>query len=656
MPIARSSYQKMRTQLIAFSFILLSIATLNQSQAQDQEWRTYGGDLASTRYSPLETINGENFSELELAWEFDTSSFGPGPEFNFQSTPLMVNRTIYTTAGSRRDIVALDARTGEILWMFRIDEGERAANAPRRFSGRGLTWWNDGSDEGRIIYVTPGYQMIALDAANGERIEDFGLNGIVDLKQEFDQDLDLISGEVGLHAAPIVANGVVVIGSAFRAGRMPTSREKPKGHVRGYDARTGNRLWIFHAIPQAGEYGNDTWLNNSWSYTGYGGSWAQMTIDPELNTVYLPTETATGDSYGGHRHGDNLFTNSLVALDLTSGERKWHFQTTHHDVWDWDIPSAPMLLDLTINGKTSAAVVQTVKQGYTFVFDRVTGEPLFDIEEVPVPPSDIPGERLSPTQPIPVKPPPFARQGLSEDELIDFTPQLKAKAREILSQYRYGDIYMPPSLAEADDGTFGTLFMPSQTGGANWPGGAVDPETGIMYIFSKSDVGRMSMSNRPDRSDMDYINLQLRTAPRLTVDGLPLIKPPYGQVVALDLNEGEKLWDAVHGETPDSIRNHPALAGLDIPRTGQAGRVGVLVTKTLVIAGDGGSYTNADGEQEALLRAYDKLTGEQLGSLAMPAQQTGSPMTYAIDGVQYLAVAIAGSDVPGRLRVYSYEP
>jgi quinoprotein glucose dehydrogenase len=290
------------------------------------------------------------------------------------------------------------------------------------------------------------------------------------------------------------------------------------------------------------------------------------------------------------------------------------------------------------------------------VFDRATGEPLFDIEEVPVPASDVPGERLSPTQPIPVKPPSFARQGLSDDELIDFTPELKAKAREILAQYRYGDIYAPPSLAEADDGTFGTLFMPSQTGGANWPGGAADPETGIMYIFSKSDVGRMSMSSRPERSDMDYINLQLRTAPRLSVDGLPLIKPPYGQIVALDLNEGEKLWDVVHGETPDSIRNHPALAGLDIPRTGQAGRVGVLVTKTLVIAGDGGSYTNADGEQEALLRAYDKLTGKQLGSLSMPAQQTGSPMTYAIDGVQYLVVAIAGSDVPGRLRVYSYEP
>ncbi len=656
MPILPTSFRNARTRLITCSSIFFLLGAFNHSLAQDQEWPTYGGDLASTRYSPLDIIDAGNFDQLDLAWEFDTSNFGPSPEFNFQSTPLMVNRTLYTTAGSRRAVVALDAQTGEILWMSRHDEGERAANAPRRLSGRGLAWWDDGSDKGRILYVTPGYQMIGLDAASGKRIEEFGLDGIVDLKQEFDQELDLTTGEVGLHAAPIVANGVVVIGSAFRAGRMPTSREKPKGHVRGYDARTGNRLWIFHTIPEADEYGNDTWLNNSWTYTGYGGVWAQMTIDPVLNTVYLPTETATGDSYGGHRHGDNLFTNSVVALDLSSGERQWHFQTIHHDVWDWDIPAAPILLDLTIEGQSIAALAQPVKQGYTFVFDRATGEPLFDIEEVPVPASDIPGERLSPTQPIPVKPPSFARQGLSEDELIDFTPELKARAREILSQYRYGDIYSPPSLAEADDGTFGTLFMPSQTGGANWPGGAADPETGIMYIFTKSDVGNMSMSHRPDRSDMDYINLQSRRAPRYRVDGLPLIKPPYGQIVALDLNQGEILWDAVHGETPDSIRNHPALAGLDIPRTGQIGRVGVLLTKTLVIAGDGGSYTNADGEQEALLRAYDKLSGEQLGSLPMPAQQTGSPMTYGIDGVQYLVVSISGGNVPGRLRVYKHEP
>jgi quinoprotein glucose dehydrogenase len=656
MPITRNTCKNMRGRLLVLTSILLLQAAVEHSWAQDQEWTTYGGDLASTRYSPLALVNGENFDQLQVAWEFDTSNFGPSPEFNFQSTPLMVNRTIYTTAGTRRAVVALDAQTGEILWMSRLDEGERASNAPRRLSGRGLAWWDDGTDRGRIIYVTPGYQMIALDAASGHRIEDFGIDGIVDLKQEFDQELDLVTGEVGLHAAPIVANGVIVIGSAFRAGRMPTSREKPKGHVRGYDARTGNRLWIFHSIPEPDEYGNDTWLNNSWSYTGYGGVWAQMTIDPALNMVYLPTETATGDSYGGHRHGDNLFTNSVVALDLTTGERKWHFQITHHDVWDWDIPAAPILLDLEIDGQTGAALAQPVKQGFTFVFDRATGEPLFDIQEVPVPPSDVPGERLSPTQPIPVRPPPFARQGLGEDELIDFTPELKARAREILSQYRYGDIYMPPSLAEADDGTFGTLFMPSQTGGANWPGGAADPETGILYIFSKSDVGIMAMSHRPDRSDMDYINLQSRNAPQFRVAGLPLIKPPYGQVVALDLNQGEILWKTVHGETPDSIRNHPALAGLDIPRTGQAGRVGVLVTKTLVIAGDGGSYTNADGEQEALLRAYDKFTGELLGSLPMPAQQTGSPMTYMVDGVQYLAVAISGGDVPGRLRVYRYGP
>ena len=644
---------KIITRLALANFL---VALCYSVLAQDQEWRTYGGDLASTHYSPLDTINHDNFNDLEIAWEFDTSNFGISPEFNFQSTPLMVNRTIYTTAGSRRAVVALDALTGEILWISRIDEGARASNAPRKLSGRGLAWWDDGSEMGRIIYVTPGYQMIALDAETGTRLKDFGLEGIVDLKQEFDQSLDLETGEVGLHAAPIISNGVVIVGSAFRPGRMPTSREKPKGHVRGYDAQTGNRLWIFHTIPQSNEYGNDTWLNNSWTFTGYGGVWAQMTADPVLGIVYLPTETATGDSYGGHRHGDNLFTNSVVAIDVKSGERKWHFQTTHHDVWDWDIPAAPILVDLNIDGQKKAALAQPVKQGFTFVFDRETGEPLFDIEEIPVPASDVPGERLSPTQPIPVKPPPFARQGLSEEELIDFTPELRKKAREILEKYRYGEIYMPPSLAEADDGTFGTLFMPSQTGGANWPGGAADPETGIMYIFSKSDVGRMSMSSRPDRSDMNFINLQSRDAPPLRVDGLPLIKPPYGQIVAIDLNLGETLWSAIHGETPDSISKHPALVGLDIPRTGQVGRVGLLVTKTLVIAGDGGAYTNKDGEQEALLRAYNKLTGEQVGSLPMPAQQTGTPMTYEIDGVQYLAVAISGGNIPGRLRVYKNQP
>ncbi len=634
---------------------LLAILIPLSSTAQDQEWTTYGGDLASTRYSPLQIVDAESFNELELAWEFDTRNFGPSPEFRFQSTPLMVNRTIYSTVGSRRDVVALDAQTGELLWMHRIDEGERGSGAPRRLSGRGLSFFDDGTDAGRILYVTPGYQMIALDAGSGEPIQNFGINGIVDLKQEMDQILDPVSGEVGLHAAPIVANGIIVIGAAHLGGGSPSSREKPKGHVRGYDARTGNRLWIFHTIPLAGEYGNDTWLNNSWSYTGYTGVWAQMSVDPELNMLYLPVEMPTGDYYGGHRHGDGLFGNSLVALDLQTGQRKWHFQTIHHDVWDWDLPCAPILLDLNIDGRQVAAVAQPTKQGFTFVFDRRSGEPLFDILETPVGASNVPGERLSPTQPIPVKPPPFDRQGVTEDGLIDFTPELRAKALEIMASYRTGPIYTPPSLAENDDGTFGTLSMPSSTGGANWPGGAADPETGIMYIYSKTEPTRLALGSNPRRSDMDYIMQPSRRAPAVRVEGLPINKPPYGRITALDLNKGEILWQVAHGQTPDNVRNHPLLQGLDIPRTGQLGRVGTLVTKSLIIAGDGGAYTNEEGNRIAMLRAYNKMTGEEVGAIEMPAEQTGSPMTYAIDGVQYITVSVSGGDVPGRLMVYSYE-
>ena len=627
--------------------------SIQASLAQDQEWPSYGGDLANTRYSPLDIVNGDNFNDLELAWEFDTSNFGPEPEYRFQSTPLMVNRTLYSTMGSRRDVVALDAQTGELLWMHRIDEGARGDNAPRRFSGRGLAYWDDGSAQGRILYVTPGYQLIALDAATGQRIDNFGIDGIVDLKQEMDQQLDPVTGEVGLHAAPIVADGVIVIGAAFLGGRAPTSMTKPKGYVRGYDARTGNRLWIFHTIPLANEYGNDTWLNNSWTYTGYTGAWAQMSIDKELGMVFVPTEAPTGDYYGGHRHGDNLFSDSIVALDLHSGQRQWHFQTIHHDIWDWDLPSAPILVDLSINGKQQKALVQPTKQGFTFVLDRFTGEPLFDIEERPVPASDVPGERTSPTQPFPVKPPSFGRHGVTLDDLIDFTPELKEKAIEVASNYRLGSIYTPGSLAEADDGTFGTLQMPRGNGGSNWPGGAIDPETGMFYIFSKSQAQVLAMSSSP-RSDMNYVNRLSRQAVPLLVDGLPLIKPPWGHITAIDLNEGEIVWQEVHGETPDSVRNHPALQGIEIPRTGQIGFVGILVTKTLVIAGDGGTYTNAAGKTVAMLRAYDKLTGSELGAIEMPAAQSGSPMTYAIDGVQYIAVAVSGSHLAGRLMVYSY--
>ncbi len=622
------------------------------SQAADQEWTTYGGGLDSRHYSPLDIVTAENFNSLSLAWSFDTSNFGDRPEAIFQSTPLVADGVMYSTVGSRRDVVALNAETGELLWMFRLDEGARGAGAPRTLSGRGLSYMKEGDEPARILYVTPGYRLIALDATSGARIPDFGDNGMVDLKREMDQELDLVSGEVGLHAAPVVHDGVIVIGSAFLTGSAPSTYDKPKGTVRGYDARTGKRLWIFHPVPQGDAFGSDTWRNDSWAYNGYTGVWAQMTIDEELDILYLPVEMPTGDYYRGHCPGDNLFANSLVALDLHTGERLWHFQTIHHDIWDWDLPSAPILADLSIAGEKRKAVVQPTKQGFVFVFDRVTGEALFDIEERPVPQTDVPGEVTSPTQPFPVAPPPFEKQGLTVDDLIDFTPQMRAEAEAIVAQHRVGPLYTPPSLAEAADGTFGYLQVPSATGGSNWPGGAIDPETGLFYIFTKTEVTRLSLSKQ-SRSTMDWVNQAARGAPRLQVQGLPLMKPPYGRIVALDMNKGEIVWEAVHGETPVAIRNHPALKGMDIPKTGQAGRVGTLVTKTLLIAGDGGGFTHEDGKYTAYLRAYDKATGEEVGALRLPAEQSGTPMTYSLGDTQYVAVAVSGRGITGgRLMVF----
>ena len=637
---------------------LVFVVTLAHSSAQetppDHEWPTYGGDLASTRYAPLDQITAENFGDLELAWTFQTDSFGPRPEFNFQGTPLMVNGVVYTTAGRRRAVAALDAVTGELLWMHRFDEGERGEQAPRRLSGRGLTCWDDGGS-GRIFYVTPGYHLIALDAATGQQIPDFGLDGIVDLKRGLDQEIDLVTGEVGLHAAPIVAGDTLIIGAAHEPGGRPVSRENVKGYVRGFDVRTGERKWIFHTLPQPGEYGHDSWLNDSWRYTGNTGMWGQATVDLELGLAYLPLEMPTGDYYGGHRHGDNLFSDSLVAVDLETGERVWHYQTVHHDVWDYDLPCAPILADITVDGRDIKAIVQPTKQSWLFVLDRETGEPVWPIEERPVPPSDVPGEMLAPTQPYPTKPPPFDRQGIGPNDLIDFTPALRAEALEIASRYRLGPLYTPPSVATAD-GTYGTLMVPSATGGPNWPGGALDPETGIFYIYSKAQVTTLGLINDPEQSDMDFIkgrppDVNAAMA-ALTVSGLPLVKPPWGRITAIDLNAGEILWQVAHGETADRVREHPALQHLDIPRTGRVGRVGTLVTKTLVIAGDGGVFTSPEGVEGARLRAYDKATGQEVGSVFMPSSQTGSPMTYRVGGVQYIVVAIGGGTYAAELLAF----
>ena len=663
----------------------LSSSINAQQGAPNGEWPTYGGDLGHTRYSGLDQIDATNFSDLTVAWEFNAANFGPSPEYRFQSTPLMVNGKIYSTAGSRRSVVSLDAATGELLWFYNLNEGERGQNAPRQLSGRGLAYWRAG-DEERVVYVTPGYQMVALDAATGIPVSEFGNNGIVDLKQNADQQIDLVTGEIGLHSTPIVAKDVVIVGAAHRTGGNPRSRENVKGYVRGFDVRTGERLWVFHTIPLPGEYGNESWLNDSASYTGNTGVWAQISVDAELETVYLPVEAATGDYYGAYRPGDNLFSESLVAVDLYTGERKWHFQLVHHGIWDHDIPCAPILADIVIDGRVRKIVAQPTKQAFLYVFDRETGEPIWPIEEQPVEIGDVPGEWYSPTQPIPTKPPAYDRQGVSEDDLIDFTPQLRARALEIASWHKMGPLFTPPVVSNID-GPLGTLMAPATGGGTNWPGGSYDPETNMLYVISNSSVVSLAVVEPyPGQSDMAYIQGNAISGPRtsggagssagggrteftatqrgrpvstrgnpprnLLVDRLPILKPPYGRLTAIDLEEGEIAWQVPHGQTPDRIANHPALVEMDLPRTGQGASVGSMVTKTLVIAGEAELTTNEDGERRAMLRAYDKSTGAEVGAIRLPAPQTGSPMTYELNGEQYIVIAVSGTGVAGRLVAY----
>ena len=668
------------------AFLLPSVA-LCQLGAPGGEWPTYGGDLGHTRYSALDQIDSSNFSELEVAWTFDAANFGPSPEYRYQSTPLMINGRVFTTAGSRRAVVSLDAKTGEILWMHSLDEGERGEYAPRQLSGRGLAYWvsEDGSEE-RVIYVTPGYRMIALDAVTGNPVASFGDNGIVDLKQDADQQIDLITGEIGLHSTPIVAKDVVIVGAAHRTGGNPKSRENVKGYVRGFNVHTGERLWIFHTIPLPGEYGNESWLNESSAYTGNTGVWAQISVDLDLETVYLPVEAATGDYYGAYRPGDNLFSESLVAVDLNTGERKWHYQLVHHGIWDHDIPCAPILADVVIDGQLRKIVAQPTKQAFLYVFDRVSGEPIWPIEERGVELGDVPGEWYSPTQPHPTKPPPYDRQGVSEEDLINFTPELRAKGIEVASWHKMGPIFTPPVVSSID-GPLGTLMAPATGGGTNWPGGAYDPENNMVYVVSNSSVTSLAVvPPYPGQSDMAYIQGSALSGPRtsggagssagggrtefdaaqrarptssrgtpprnLLVDRLPLLKPPYGRLTAIDLRQGEIAWQVPHGQTPDRIANHPALAGLDIPRTGQGASVGTLVTKTLVVAGEAELTSDENGTRRAMLRAYDKSSGVEVGAVELPAPQTGSPMTYMIDEEQYIVIAVSGSGVSGRLVAF----
>jgi quinoprotein glucose dehydrogenase len=667
------------------------------------EWPDYSGDLRGWRYSPLDQINASNFNQLQVAWRFKTDNLGPRPEYKLEGTPVMVKGTLYTTGGTRRSVVSLDGRTGELNWAHSLREGRRAAVSPRQLSGRGVSYWTDGKGDERVVYVTTGYQLVELDAKTGAMVQSFANKGVLDLKmgvvKGVNQQIDLDTGEIGIHSTPAVVGDIIIVGSSFREGATVSTHNNTKGLVRAFDVRTGKQLWRFNTIPNPGDFGHETWLNDSWAINGNVGVWTQISVDEELGLVYLPVETPTSDHYGGHRPGDNLFAESLVCVDLKTGKRKWHFQLVHHPLWNLDMSSAPLLADINVNGRAIKAVAVPTKQNFMYVFDRVTGQPVWPIEERPVPAGDVPGEVYSKTQPFPTKPPAYARNFVNiPDDVIDFTPELRAQALSQLSRYKAGPLFNPPILGKAD-GLLGALAIGNLGGGTNWPGGGYDPETHIAFApASNSGVNAHSLATPPAGfSDIRYVRgvegqpfvevfgpgdccaadspraiaqaaaaakaataaeapaparaPEPRTAPGLpagglTVQGLPIMKPPYGVLAAVQLDRGELLWQVPHGDTPDSVRNHPALKGLKIPKTGQNGAVGLLVTKTLVIMGDPQATTTPRG-RGAMLRAYNKLTGEHVGAVFIPAPQSGSPMTYSIDGRQYIVVAISGGAYSG---------
>ena len=633
------------------------------------EWPHYNGDIRGSRYSPLAQIDASNFDDLEIAWSFKTDHLGPRPEYKLEGTPLMVNGVLYATGGTRKSVVALDARTGEQLWVYRMDEGRRAEVAPRQLSGRGLSYWTDGRGDERVIYVTIGYRLVELNAKTGQPVAGFGASGVVDLKEGViygkDTPIPLETGEIGLHSTPLVVGDAIIVQSSMKEGLGYEFATNAKGLVRAYDARTGKQLWRFDTIPKPGEPGHETWENGSWEWTGNVGVWTEMSADPELGLLYLPVESPTIDVYGGNRPGDNLYAESLVAVDLKTGQRKWHFQMVHHPIWDYDAVGAPLLIDATIDGRPRKLVCQASKQGWLYTFDRITGEPIWPMPERPVPQSDVPGEKTSPTQPFPTKPALYSRNYLAEDDVIDFTPALRQQALENLKKYRWEQTPFVPYVIPTET-VLGSIQVGNTMGGVNWPGSGFDPETGIFYTqANNSSVSGARISEeefeaiKPE-SQVAHGRIPIwesehfgqpetrgrRGANPLTegLEGLPIVKPPYGVVAAIDLNTGTLKFQVPHGDTPDEVRDSPLLEGMDIPKTGQRGIVGPLVTKTLLIVGDPQVTSPAGRERGAMLRAYDKQTGDQVGAVWMPAAQSGNPMTYMVDGRQYIIVAVGGGN------------
>jgi quinoprotein glucose dehydrogenase len=631
------------------------------------EWPTYGGDLASTKYSPLDQITGANISRLRLAWRapspdgFLSLTLPDGSEWsadskaifdelnrldpkrwrdgqppfvnNYKATPLMVGGTLFVNTPASVG-AAYDAATGALKWVYNPKSYEAGTTTMSlRWNQRGVAYWTDGTNE-RVYWGTGDGWLIAVDAKTGRPVKEFGVNGRVDLmaglpRAERGKRDYLNALTYSVQSPPVVVKDVVITPAAISS--LVKDKEQIPGWIRGFDARTGAVRWTFRTVPAKGEVGADTWVDGANEYAGKVTVWTMMSADPALGYVYLPTNTTAPDFYGGHRLGNNLFAESLVCLDVATGKRVWHQQLVHHGLWDYDLPAAPNLLDVTVGGRAIKAVAQITKQGFVFTFDRVTGQPVWPIAERPVPASDVPGERASPTQPVPSLPAPFEGQGTTRDELADFTPEIRAMAEKAVAEFRTGPLYTPPSLA-------GTLTRPGTTGGANWGGAAVDPETGLLYVPSRNAfaVTKLAKTDPALNGNLQFMQATGR-GPQMP-EGLPLFKPPYSRMTAIDMQTGARRWMVPTGDG-DRIRNHPRLKPLGLgPVGGDISLSGPLLTKTALFY----ALTTGGTTGGSRLVAYDKATGALLGSVDLPGVAIGTPMTYRVGATQFIALTVQG--------------
>ena len=636
------------------------------------EWRYIGGDAWHTRYSPLDQINAGNFEKLEVAWTWRSDNFGSNVDYIFRATPIYVDGLLYTVAGQRRTVAAIDPATGETIWTYREPHTTRFDRGMRNNYGKGVAY---GDINGRkvILYTSPGFFLHALDAKTGEHLENWGTqvklpgfprSGVVDMLPDLVKDWEpwLTSGykydsnhgiprdlgNISTSSPPIVVNGVIVVGNVHEQGYYQTRIENIPGDILAYDIKTGRPLWKFHVIPRPGEFGHETWKNDAWKRTGDVSSWAPMSADPTRGLVYVPTNPPTIDFFGGFRPGDNLFGTSVLALDVKSGKRVWHFQTVHHDIWNFDNPTAPVLMDVMVNGQRTPIVAQTTKQGNTYTFNRETGKPIWPIEERPVASSDLPGEILSPTQPFPTKPKPFEIQELTEDSLIDFTPQLRAEAIANLKNYKVGPLFNPPIQVGHPSGKRSFVSCPSGASNIHGPSVA-DPESGILYVTTERSCRAENVVPGAKMDEPDDPKTTGKTLSQWVVanrgdlrgpQGLPIWKPPYSRIVAINMNTGDYLWEAPNGDTPSRIKEHPLLKGMNLPNTGQMSHAVMMTTKTLLITAPGG---------DPVLYAVDKRTGQRLGTVKLPAPGQYGMMGYMHDGRQYVVVQVASPTHPGAL-------